>query len=197
MKYIVTESQYKKLNEEVGVPTNIVEIAQKLFDKIMSKLKPNVNLGMFFHKPITLKGDFQINDYKFNTIQLIFNVESLDDYNVDANSIKKVHLLGMTQLSSVEMTKDFNYTYNRKMNKIDLSIINPGFVATDLTAKNNFKMPFLISANKASDYIFQGLEKKDFEIHFPKKFTFFMKFLRHLPNKFYLKFINYVYKKDK
>lgn len=82
-------------------------------------------------------------------------------------------------------------------NKIDLSIINPGFVATDLTAKNNFKMPFLISANKASDYIFQGLEKKDFEIHFPKKFTFFMKFLRHLPNSFYLKFINYVYKNDK
>ena len=71
MKYIVTESQYKKLNEEVGVPTNIVEIAQKLFDKIMSKLKPNVNLGMFLHKPITLKGDFQINDYKFNTLLYI------------------------------------------------------------------------------------------------------------------------------
>lgn len=82
-------------------------------------------------------------------------------------------------------------------NKIDLSIINPGFVATDLTAKNKFKMPFLISANKASEYIFEGLERKDFEIHFPKKFTFFMKFLRHLPNKFYLKFINYIYNKEK
>lgn len=122
MKYIVTESQYEKLNEEVGVPTNIVEIAQKLFDKIMSKLKPNVNLRMFLHKPITLKGDFQINDYKFNTIKVIFNVDSLDDYNVDENNTQKVYLLGMTQLSSVEMTDDFNYTSNRKMNKIDLSI---------------------------------------------------------------------------
>lgn len=122
MKYIVTESQYRKLNEEVGVPTNIVEIAQKLFDKMMLKLKPNVNLGMFLHKPITLKGDFQINNYKFNTIQLKFNVESLDDYTVDENNRKKVFLLGMTQISSIEMTNDFNYTSNREMNKIDLSI---------------------------------------------------------------------------
>jgi short-subunit dehydrogenase len=84
-----------------------------------------------------------------------------------------------------------------KANNIDLSIINPGFVATDLTAKNNFKMPFLISTQKASEYIFLGLEQKKFEIHFPKRFTMLMKIIKILPNIFYLKFINYIYNNEK
>ena len=84
-----------------------------------------------------------------------------------------------------------------KANNLDLSIINPGFVATDLTAKNNFKMPFLISTQKASEYIFLGLEQKKFEIHFPKRFTMLMKFIKILPNIFYLKFINYIYNNEK
>jgi len=66
---------------------------------------------------------------------------------------------------------------------IDLSIINPGFVKTRLTDQNKFKMPFLISTKEAADLIFQGLKSKDFEIHFPKKFTFFLKLLRLLPYK--------------
>ena len=68
-----------------------------------------------------------------------------------------------------------------KLNNIDLSIINPGFVKTRLTDQNNFKMPFLISSKEAADLIFQGLMRKKFEIHFPKKFTFFLKILQLLP----------------
>jgi hypothetical protein len=149
MKYIVTESQYKKLNEEVGVPTNIVKIAQKLFDKIMSKLKPNVNLGIFLHKPITLKGDFQINDYKFDTIKVTFNADSLDDYHVNDDSGKKVYLLGMTHVSSVEMTDDFNYVANRKMHKIDLKInmaIDNDITAQDLIDEFNKERTVLVSS---------------------------------------------------
>jgi short-subunit dehydrogenase len=68
---------------------------------------------------------------------------------------------------------------------IDLSIINPGFVATRLTDKNNFKMPFIISPEKAADIIFAGLAAKKFEIHFPKKFTILLKILRFLPYKLF------------
>lgn len=68
-----------------------------------------------------------------------------------------------------------------KLSGVDLSVINPGFVKTRLTDKNDFKMPFLISPEVAADFIFQGLMKKKFEIHFPKKFTFFLKILRMLP----------------
>ena len=66
---------------------------------------------------------------------------------------------------------------------IDLSVINPGFVKTRLTDQNKFKMPFLISSEDAAEFIFQGLKKKCFEIHFPKKFTFFLKILRLVPYK--------------
>jgi len=68
-----------------------------------------------------------------------------------------------------------------KRNNINLSVINPGFVKTRLTDKNNFKMPFLISSKDAASLIFQGLIKRKFEIHFPKKMTFFLKVLQFLP----------------
>jgi short-subunit dehydrogenase len=74
-----------------------------------------------------------------------------------------------------------------KKNYIDLSIINPGFVKTRLTDKNNFEMPFIITAETAAKKIFEGILRKDFEIHFPKKLTLILKFLRILPNKIFLK----------
>ena len=72
-----------------------------------------------------------------------------------------------------------------KKDNIALSVINPGFVKTRLTDKNNFKMPFIISSKKAADEIFNGLKKKKFEIHFPKRFTILLKILRLLPYKIF------------
>ncbi len=72
---------------------------------------------------------------------------------------------------------------------INISVINPGFVKTRLTEKNKFTMPFIITPDKAADAIFSGLEKKHFEIHFPKKFTIFLKILRIMPNFIFLKII--------
>lgn len=68
---------------------------------------------------------------------------------------------------------------------IDVKVINPGFVQTPLTDKNEFPMPMIISAQEAATYIADDLLKKKFEIHFPKKFTFLMKILRHMPSFLY------------
>lgn len=76
-----------------------------------------------------------------------------------------------------------------KRQNINLSLINPGFVKTRLTDKNSFVMPFLLAPEKAATEIFNGLQAKKFEIHFPKKFTYLLKFLRILPNFFFLKII--------
>lgn len=67
------------------------------------------------------------------------------------------------------------------LSNIKISLINPGFVSSPLTQKNNFAMPFIISAEKAAIQIEKGLRKQQFEIHFPKKFTYPMKLLRLLP----------------
>lgn len=121
MKYIITEEQYINLNEVVGVPTNIVDIARQFYEKIMSGINPNTRLRSFFTTPVVLKGDFQINDYKFNTIELVFDVDSLDNYNIDGEP-EKVYVRGMTQRTKVKMTDKFDYTLDQDMDKIDLAI---------------------------------------------------------------------------
>lgn len=83
-----------------------------------------------------------------------------------------------------------------KAHGINLSIINPGFVETRLTSQNKFTMPGIISAAKAAELIVQGLEKKKFEIDFPKKFTFFLKLLRILPDFLFLKIVEKIYQKN-
>ncbi len=72
---------------------------------------------------------------------------------------------------------------------IDIKMINPGFVETRLTDKNDFKMPMKITSEKAAIYIADGLETKSFDIHFPKRFTFFVKLLSLLPNWLYFPII--------
>jgi short-subunit dehydrogenase len=68
---------------------------------------------------------------------------------------------------------------------VGVSVINPGFVDTPLTQKNTFPMPFLIKADKAAQEIVLGLEKGQFEIHFPKAFTRSLRLLRLLPYTLY------------
>ena len=70
---------------------------------------------------------------------------------------------------------------------IDVKVINPGFVKTQLTDKNKFAMPAIITPEQAAQEIVKGLKGKAFEIHFPKKFTYFAKLLRIMPNWLYLK----------
>jgi len=53
-------------------------------------------------------------------------------------------------------------------------------VETPLTAGNDFHMPALITPEEAAEAILRGWQAGDFEIHFPKRFTLFLKGLRHL-----------------
>jgi NAD(P)-dependent dehydrogenase (short-subunit alcohol dehydrogenase family) len=64
-------------------------------------------------------------------------------------------------------------------------LVNPGFVATPLTANNPFKMPALIQPDQAARDMIQGLSTGHFEIHFPKRFTGWLKLARLLPYRLY------------
>ena len=66
---------------------------------------------------------------------------------------------------------------------ITLQLINPGFVKTPLTDRNEFKMPFLISADEAARRICQAIESGRFETCFPRRFALIMKLLRLLPDR--------------
>lgn len=68
-----------------------------------------------------------------------------------------------------------------------LQLINPGFVKTPLTDKNDFEMPFLVSAEDAAEAILRGLRSGRFEIAFPGTFVRLMKLLRLLPYGLYFR----------
>jgi NAD(P)-dependent dehydrogenase (short-subunit alcohol dehydrogenase family) len=68
---------------------------------------------------------------------------------------------------------------------IRLRLVNPGFVATELTDKNDFKMPFLITPAKAAEAIKDQLSSKRFEIRFPFLFSWIMSLLSWLPYRLY------------
>lgn len=75
---------------------------------------------------------------------------------------------------------------------IGVSVICPGFVETPLTAQNEFKMPALIQPEDAAREMLAGWATGDFEIHFPKRFTRFLKALSHLGDGLYFNAIRRV-----
>jgi NAD(P)-dependent dehydrogenase (short-subunit alcohol dehydrogenase family) len=72
---------------------------------------------------------------------------------------------------------------------IGVSVINPGFVETPLTAQNTFTMPALITPAQAAQHILQGWRDGLFEIHFPKRFTLWLQLLRVLPYRWYFSLV--------
>ena len=81
--------------------------------------------------------------------------------------------------------------FDMKMKNVRVSLISPGFIKTPMTDQNDFPMPMIKSPEFAANEIFKGLtEKKSFEIHFPKAFTYFIKFLQILPSSIYFKLVS-------
>ena len=76
-----------------------------------------------------------------------------------------------------------------KDSQVGVSVICPGFVDTTLTAQNSFTMPGLISPDEAAHQILRGWRFGEFEIHFPKRFTLWMKGMRLLPDFLYFPLI--------
>jgi short-subunit dehydrogenase len=91
-------------------------------------------------------------------------------------------------------TESLRFEMMRK--NVRVSLVSPGFIKTPMTDQNDFPMPMIKSPEFAAEQIYIGLTKKTgFEIHFPKAFTFILKFLRILPNSIYFKLINMGYKR--
>ena len=91
---------------------------------------------------------------------------------------------GMTKAAQLNLAESLYFDFKKL--DIKISVINPGFIDTESTRLNSFKMPFLKSANYAADKIFHGLTNKyKFEIYFPFILVFLVKIMRVLPLKIY------------
>ena len=85
-------------------------------------------------------------------------------------SATKAGVINLAQSLRVEMAGTF-----------DVRLINPGFVDTRLTQRNDFTMPAITTPDVAARTIIDGLLSRRFEIHFPRRFTFGLKLLGILP----------------
>ena len=90
---------------------------------------------------------------------------------------------GCTKGGLINMVESL--AFDLRQTGVKLQLINPGFVKTPLTDKNDFAMPFLVSAEHAAEVIAKGLASDKFEIAFPKTFVLILKVLRMLPYRLY------------
>jgi NADP-dependent 3-hydroxy acid dehydrogenase YdfG len=93
--------------------------------------------------------------------------------------LPKSLVYGPTKAAVINLAETLYLDLNPK--GIGVCVVNPGFVKTPMTEQNDFRMPALIEAPEAAEEIVKGLAKGEFEIHFPKRFTRFLKLLRVLP----------------
>jgi short-subunit dehydrogenase len=68
---------------------------------------------------------------------------------------------------------------------VQVTIVNPGFVRTPLTDKNDFHMPFLMDADRAARIICSGIERGRKEIAFPIPFSWTIQLMRIIPYPIY------------
>ena len=87
---------------------------------------------------------------------------------------------GATKAGLINMCEALKPELER--HEVRLTLVNPGFVKTPLTDRNEFPMPFLVSVEDAAGHILRGLRSRAFEIAFPRRFVFLAKLLRLLPN---------------
>lgn len=72
---------------------------------------------------------------------------------------------------------------------VTVSVVNPGFVETAMTARHKFKMPFLVSSPRAGRLIVDRLEIGREEINFPLPTAMIMKVARLMPRVLYARAI--------
>jgi len=65
---------------------------------------------------------------------------------------------------------------------IDVTLVHPGFIKTPLTDKNDFPMPFMLTASEAAARIYRGVKTRKNYLHFPKRLSLLLKLFRLLPS---------------
>jgi NAD(P)-dependent dehydrogenase (short-subunit alcohol dehydrogenase family) len=86
---------------------------------------------------------------------------------------------GATKAAQINLLESLRIQVARR--GVRVVTICPGFVSTELTAGNDFPMPFIIEADEAGRAICDGLERGRTEIVFPVRMALLMKAARLVP----------------
>ena len=213
------ENLLKELNQENEnihpFPLDVTNIDQckTVFENIVEKFK-NIEISIFgtgIHDP---KSEKKFNLDKIRKIMEVNYFGTMNSINAvyDYYNNKKSGQISIISsvagyrglpaagayCASKSALTSFTETlqFEMKRKNVRVSLVSPGFIKTPMTDQNDFPMPMIKSPEFAAEQIYIGLiKKKGFEIHFPKAFTYFLKFLRILPNSIYFKLVEMGYKK--
>jgi len=134
----------------------------------------DVNLLGVVRCLLPLLGYFKKN--KHGNIAIVSSVSGF-------RGLPKAAAYGSSKAALINMAESLKPECNA--NGIKLSLVNPGFVKSKLTDRNEFKMPFIMETADAATRIVRGLESSAFETTFPKRFTYWLKLFRILPYRLY------------
>ena len=68
---------------------------------------------------------------------------------------------------------------------INVQLINPGFIKTRLTEKNDFNMPFIMSPEDAAKEVFEHMNTEHFKKSFPLVFSWVFRLSQFMPDWMY------------
>ena len=205
-----------KINQNIhSFPLDVTNPGQckKVFEEIKKKFN-NIEISIFgtgIHDPNSEKR-FNLEKIReimeVNYFGTMNSINSVYDYYNDKKSgqisiissvagyrgLPAAGAYCASKSALTSFTESLRFEMIRK--NVRVSLVSPGFIKTPMTDQNDFPMPMIKSPEFAAEKIYIGLTKKTgFEIHFPKAFTFFLKFLRILPYGIYFKLIDMGYKR--
>ena len=70
---------------------------------------------------------------------------------------------------------------------VKVQVVNPGFIKTQLTDKNDFKMPFIMSPEDAAREVFEHMNSDKFKKSFPFAFSLLFRASQFLPDWLYFR----------
>lgn len=73
---------------------------------------------------------------------------------------------------------------------VDVQLVNPGFIKTRLTDKNDFNMPFIMEPEAAAREVMEHLQGDSFARNFPTLFSLFFRASQFLPDWLYYRLVS-------
>ena len=185
--------QCKSIEVVVADVTDFIPLQEKIKaigDIDMVILNAGISLG--HSDRITPIGDFK-KLYDVNVLANHAILEILLPMFEEKRSGKIVFISSLASLISVPSSKIYSSSkralnayaegirYEYKPKGIDVINILPGFIKSEITDKNEFKMPFLLETTKGVKRIKKAIDKNREFYAFPRRFYCFIRFVNSLP----------------
>lgn len=198
------EDRLQKLQQELlphAKSVTIVVADVTKFDALQEKIRTlghvdmvilNAGISIGHSLKITPFSDFK-NIYDVNVLSNHAILEILLPHFLAKKSGKIVFISSLASLISMPTSKVYSSSkralnayaeglrYNYKSEGIKVINILPGFIKSELTDKNSFHMPFLLSTKEGAQRIVKAIEKEKRLYAFPLRFYLIILFLNALP----------------